>query len=356
VLFVTIIVLLLLLVVLAILSCTLLDDSRPDGIALTAALTLGVRARDASAPFPLLNDSWALPLLAGAPWSLRWMAQVAAWLGNDDPVRRHLLIDHVLLTLQPSPRTILTVGAGFDSRPCRLAPLRASFWIELEPAALIRRLKRQLLDPICLAAGAPPLLLRLADWHHPVLTRALQAPHRLRLPLPRPHLADSQLSSEFLSSSSSSSASSSSTTSSLLGRPASSAFASAPSPTWRRVDGGGQASREHDVVVIVEGVWIYLTDEQREALLSQIIHHVGQAHLLLVDLLSLSPLSGSAASLSSWFSRCLGARWHPSTAPPLALFQQHGYEVLASLDQWDGVPLSPGYAVSVLSYSSAPTS
>ncbi|MDP2439776.1 MAG: class I SAM-dependent methyltransferase [archaeon] len=123
------------------------------GVTRASLLTLGTRMRDAASKEPICNDTLATTLVASLPLSLRFLAHVGALLGTDDPVVRHRILDDLLLrrlrlsTASPSPATlVLSLGAGWETRPCRFPPvlLEDCRWVEVDALPLIRLKERVL--------------------------------------------------------------------------------------------------------------------------------------------------------------------------------------------------------------------
>lgn len=106
-----------------------------NAISKTAYYCCGTRAQDAASARPVCGDIHAATFLAGEGQTI-----FAGFAGETRPnqsnVARHRIIDdRVRQVLASDPgRWIVVIGAGFDSRPYRLAGGR---WIELDEASII---------------------------------------------------------------------------------------------------------------------------------------------------------------------------------------------------------------------------
>jgi methyltransferase (TIGR00027 family) len=124
-------------------------------ISKTAFYCCGVRMQDAASAAPVCNDVYAQNFMNEDGWRV-----FEAFRGETSPnasnVARHRLIDDRLraaLAAHPG-LTVITIGAGFDSRPFRLS---GGTWVELDEPQIIAYKNERL--P---AAGSPNPLTRIA--------------------------------------------------------------------------------------------------------------------------------------------------------------------------------------------------
>jgi methyltransferase (TIGR00027 family) len=124
-------------------------------ISKTAFYCTGVRALDARRPTPVAGDVHAERFLDEAAWKV--FEPFRGLTGaNTSNVVRHRILDDLLrsrLAADPSHR-VVTVGAGFDSRPFRLS---GGDWIEVDEPQVIAWKEERL--P---AGGSPNPLRRIA--------------------------------------------------------------------------------------------------------------------------------------------------------------------------------------------------
>lgn len=121
----------------------------------TAYYCCGVRMQDAASAHPVCNDRYAERFMDAPAREIfgRFESERKANAGN--VARARIVDDHVRERLQVQPQLlVVTVGAGFDSRPFRMSGGR---WIELDEPALIA-LKNQRLP----ADECPNPLQRIA--------------------------------------------------------------------------------------------------------------------------------------------------------------------------------------------------
>jgi methyltransferase (TIGR00027 family) len=124
-------------------------------ISRTAYYTLGVRAWDAAQPQPLCGDAFAASLMSPEADQV-WEQFKGFPRPNASNAARHGIIDeHLREELAKHPEALVVLlGAGFDTRPFRLAGGR---WIEIDEPAIITYKETNL--P---AASAPNRLTRVA--------------------------------------------------------------------------------------------------------------------------------------------------------------------------------------------------
>ncbi len=118
-----------------------------NAISKTAYYCCGTRAQDAASARPICGDIHASTFLAGEGETI--FAEFAdEFRPNQSNVARHRIIDdHVRQVLDRDPgRWIVIIGAGFDSRPYRLAGGR---WIELDDASIIAAKAERLPEEEC---------------------------------------------------------------------------------------------------------------------------------------------------------------------------------------------------------------
>lgn len=118
-----------------------------NAISKTAYYCCGARAQDAASARPVCGDIHAATFLAGEGEAI--FADFAGeFRPNQSNVARHRIIDdHVREALTSDPqRSIVVIGAGFDSRPYRLTGGR---WIELDEASVIAAKTERLAEEKC---------------------------------------------------------------------------------------------------------------------------------------------------------------------------------------------------------------
>ena len=121
----------------------------------TAYYCCAVRALDAVSPAPVCGDQYAARFMTSDAWDL-FEPFRALTAPNASNVARARIIDDLLRTaLQSRPDAgVVTIGAGFDTRPFRLPGGR---WVELDEPALLALKEAEL--P---ARSAPNPLTRVA--------------------------------------------------------------------------------------------------------------------------------------------------------------------------------------------------
>ena len=97
----------------------------------TAFYCCGVRALDARAPRPVCGDYLAQRFMDDEAWAA-WEPFRQIKPANASNVARHRIIDDLLMTRLAADRTqrVVTIGAGFDTRPYRLRGGRWQEWDE----------------------------------------------------------------------------------------------------------------------------------------------------------------------------------------------------------------------------------
>lgn len=262
------------------------DDETEDRVSLTAYLTLGARLRALDSRSPLYTDEQS-QVFEDATSELsiqqRLLLQTGRWMGSDDSLIRHRIVEDLLLLRSGGRRSrlIISIGAGFDTRPCRLLLGSAVHWIEIDRASIVRLKDRLLTRTRCPVKFIERIAL---DKEDSLLT--------IGLPL---------------------------------------------STAYDRVD------------VLLEGVWMYLTIDERDRLLSA-LQQLYTEHRLIVDLLS----DDSVPSLSAAFSSALGAPWYNAGINPASFFRTRNYCLKKAVTGSGTYPLRPGYAVYEFEFHSAP--
>jgi len=123
-------------------------------ISRTAYYTLGVRAWDAAQPHPLCGDSLAEAFMNDDAQRI-WEQFKDFLRPNASNAARHRIIDeHLSEELRKAPDAgVVLLGAGFDTRPFRLAGGR---WTEIDEPAILKQKEATLPE-----ASAPNPLTRL---------------------------------------------------------------------------------------------------------------------------------------------------------------------------------------------------
>src|SRR6476661_3491111 len=121
----------------------------------TAYYCCAVRALDAVSPAPVCGDQYAARFMTPEAWALFEPFRALAAPNASNATRARMIDDLLPATLGSRPDTgVVTIGAGFDTRPFRLTGGR---WVELDEPALIA-LKETALP----AHSAPNPLTRVA--------------------------------------------------------------------------------------------------------------------------------------------------------------------------------------------------
>jgi len=137
-------------------------------ISRTAYYTLGVRAADAAKPKPLCGDTLAGRFMNDDAQRV-WEEFKGFTAPNASNAARHAMIDaHLRAVLAADPgATIVIIGAGFDTRPFRLAGGR---WFEFDEPEILTYKETRL--P---AASAPnPLVRTPVDFSRDELAKKLE--------------------------------------------------------------------------------------------------------------------------------------------------------------------------------------
>lgn len=137
-------------------------------ISRTAYYTLGVRAADAVKAKPLCGDTLASRFMNDDAQRV-WEEFKGFTAPNASNAARHAMIDaHLRAVLAADPgATVVIIGAGFDTRPFRLAGGR---WFEFDEPEILSYKETRL--P---AASAPnPLVRTPVDFSHDVLADKLE--------------------------------------------------------------------------------------------------------------------------------------------------------------------------------------
>jgi methyltransferase (TIGR00027 family) len=227
------------------------DDS---SISNTAYYCCGVRMEDARRPEPICNDTYAERFMAGRGLEL-FEPFRSETLPNLSNVMRCKIIDvHLAAAIENSPDvTIVTVGAGFDSRPYRLG---GGTWVELDQRAIMEYKEQKLPASEC----PNPLQRIVIDFSKDTLSAKLPA---------------------------------------LTG----------------------------PVVVVIEGVFVYLTSDEIERTLAQ-LNASYPGHRLICDLMDRAFFQKRGQRMQVKLGNAGGQMLEPRDVPE-AIFLQHGYRALS---------------------------
>ncbi len=113
----------------------------------TAFYTCGIRAQDAESAHPVCNDQYARRFMNARGAEVFSMFS-GDRMGSNAHLARHSMIDALLRArLAAAPDTcVVTIGAGFDSRPYRI---QGGAWIELDEPGIIEYKNQRLAVTDC---------------------------------------------------------------------------------------------------------------------------------------------------------------------------------------------------------------
>jgi methyltransferase (TIGR00027 family) len=226
-------------------------------ISRTAYYTLGVRAWDAAQPRPLCGDSLAKSFMNEEALRVWEQFKAFPWPNASNAARHAIIDEHLREELAKAPDSqVVLLGAGFDTRPFRIAGGR---WAEIDELAVLEQKEATLPE-----ASAPNALVRLGI-----------------------EFASASLSERL-----------------------------APLATTAEVH------------VVVEGVLMYLTQQQRRSLLAD-LRSVFPRHTIYCDLMRRSFFERYARDMHEKIVG-MGTTFVEMTETPEALFTEAGYEAVSA--------------------------
>ena len=138
----------------------------------TAYYCCAVRALDAVSPAPVCGDQYAARFMTPEAWALFEPFRALAAPNASNVTRARMIDDLLRATLGSRPDAgVVTIGAGFDTRPFRLTGGR---WVELDEPALIALKEAELpahsaanpLTRVAIEFDREPIETALAPFRH----------------------------------------------------------------------------------------------------------------------------------------------------------------------------------------------